>query len=252
MNRMMVGIAQSYKQLCIFDLQKLICNFLYRLNFSIDGMMKQNELFRSQLNLRKNLESLIQPPLGNNFRTLEKLPRHKKKYPSLLREKMIQPKNRVNSYCSIYFNGQKHKSEKVEVYVHTESQICRKYSNNFPQPWHFIIVEALSDQGLIKIVQGFSVALAHMPFHNFIYAHAWLFMLLIQMSLKAISCVYCKSTKFTIVNVIQVFSFNVSGKIFSAASMLAASFAPVCPHIVASYVVVHGLQTKSSIFANHS
>ena len=85
-----------------------------------------------------------------------------------------------------------------------------------------------------------------MPFHNFINAHARLFVLLVQMSLKSISGIDGKSTIFTIINVIEMFGFDMTSKVFSAASMLTTAFAPISPHVVSSNVVFHCLQWISS------
>ena len=81
--------------------------------------------------------------------------------------------------------------------------------------------------------------LFHMPFHYFIYTHSRLFVLFVQMSLKAVSCVDCESTVFTFIYIIQMLCLYMTCQILSTASMLAASFTPICAHVISSDIVIH-------------
>ena len=81
--------------------------------------------------------------------------------------------------------------------------------------------------------------LFYMPFHYFIYTHSRLFVLFVQMSLKAVSCVDCESTVFTFIHIIQMLCLYMTCQILSTASMLAASFTPICAHVISSDIVIH-------------
>ena len=52
--------------------------------------------------------------------------------------------------------------------------------------------------------------LFRVPFHDFVYAHSWLFVLLVEMSLESVPGIYSKPTIFAIIDVIKMFGFNVT------------------------------------------